>query len=83
MIALYETMGLDFLNELNGIFAFALWDAKKRRLILARDHAGVKPLYYRQDGRKLYFASELKSLLKVPGTPRDREPPSAIRFPPA
>ncbi|MFT5442777.1 MAG: asparagine synthase (glutamine-hydrolyzing) [Myxococcota bacterium] len=71
IIALYETMGLDFLSELNGIFAFALWDAKKRRMILARDHAGVKPLYYRQDGRKLYFASEMKSLLKVPGTSRE------------
>jgi asparagine synthase (glutamine-hydrolysing) len=76
VIALYETMGLDFLNELNGIFAFALWDAKKRRLILARDHVGIKPLYYRQDGRKLYFASELKSLLKVPGTPRELNMPS-------
>lgn len=76
MIALYETMGIDFLNELNGIFAFALWDAKKRRLILARDHAGVKPLYYRQDGRKLYFASELKALLKVPGSSRELHTPS-------
>ena len=76
MIAMYETMGIDFLNELNGIFAFALWDAKKRRLILARDHAGVKPLYYRQDGRKLYFASELKALLKVPGSSRELHTPS-------
>ncbi|MFB0977453.1 MAG: asparagine synthase (glutamine-hydrolyzing) [Myxococcota bacterium] len=76
MIAMYETMGIDFLNELNGIFAFALWDAKKRRLILGRDHAGVKPLYYRQDGRKLYFASELKALLKVPGASRELHTPS-------
>jgi asparagine synthase (glutamine-hydrolysing) len=76
VIALYDTMGLDFLNELNGIFAFALWDSKERRLILARDHAGVKPLYYRQDGRKLYFASEIKSLLKVPGCSRELHTPS-------
>ena len=76
VIALYETMGLDFLQELNGIFAFALWDSSKRRLILARDHAGVKPLYYRQDGRKLYFASEIKSLLRVPGAPRELHTPS-------
>ena len=76
VIALYETMGIDFLKELNGIFAFALWDAKKRRLILARDHAGIKPLYYRQDGRKLYFASEIKALLKIPGAPRELHMPS-------
>ncbi|MCH7867401.1 MAG: asparagine synthase (glutamine-hydrolyzing) [Myxococcales bacterium] len=76
VIALYETMGLDFLNELNGIFAFALWDSTKRRLLLVRDHAGVKPLYYRQDGRKLYFASEIKALLKVPGAPRELHTPS-------
>ncbi|MDP6979790.1 MAG: asparagine synthase (glutamine-hydrolyzing) [Myxococcota bacterium] len=71
VIAMYETMGLDFLKELNGIFAFALWDAKKRKLILARDHAGIKPLYYRQEGRKLYFASEIKALLRVPGASRE------------
>ncbi len=76
VIALYETMGLDFLSELNGIFAFALWDAKKRRMILARDHVGAKPLYYRQDGRKLYFASEMKALLKVPGATRELHAPS-------
>ncbi|MBW2295031.1 MAG: asparagine synthase (glutamine-hydrolyzing), partial [Deltaproteobacteria bacterium] len=74
--ALYETMGLDFLNALNGMFAFALWDAKKRRMILARDHAGIKPLYYRQEGRKLYFASEMKSLLKLPGASRELHAPS-------
>lgn len=76
VIALYETMGLDFLNALNGMFAFALWDAKKRRMILARDHAGIKPLYYRQEGRKLYFASEMKSLLKLPGASREFHAPS-------
>lgn len=76
VIALYETMGLDFLTVLNGIFAFGLWDAKLRRLLLVRDHAGVKPLYYRQDGRKLYFASEIKALLKVPGTSRELHTPS-------
>jgi asparagine synthase (glutamine-hydrolysing) len=76
VIALYETMGLDFLKELNGIFAFALWDARNRRMLLVRDHAGIKPLYYRADGRKLYFASEIKSLLAIPDAPRELHVPS-------
>lgn len=70
LLALYEERGLDFLDELNGIFAFALWDGKERRLVLARDHAGIKPLYYWLDGPRIYFASEIKSLLKIPEIPR-------------
>ena len=80
IIALYEELGLDFLGELNGIFAFALWDAKSRRLLLARDHAGVKPLYYRSAGRKLYFASEIKALLSIPGFPRELHLPSVADY---
>jgi len=70
LIALYQERGLDFLDELNGIFALALWDERERRLVLARDHAGVKPLYYWLDGTRLYFASEIKSLLTIPEIPR-------------
>jgi asparagine synthase (glutamine-hydrolysing) len=70
LLALYDEMGLEFLNELNGIFAFGLWDARLRRLLLARDHVGIKPLYYWSDGRRLYFASEIKALLTVPDLPR-------------
>ena len=70
LLHLYEEVGLDFLNQINGMFALALWDGRRRELLLARDHAGVKPLYYWRDGPRLYFASELKALLRVPGIPR-------------
>ncbi len=65
----YEAWGLQLLDELRGMFAFAIWDEAQRSLLLARDHLGVKPLYYAQsaDGRQLAFASELKSLLQHPG----------------
>jgi len=70
LLYLYEEFGLDFLNMLNGIFALAIWDANRKELLLARDHAGVKPLYYWQDNRRLYFASEIKALLRIPEIPR-------------
>ena len=80
LLALYEERGLDFLDDLNGIFAFALWDARERRLVLARDHAGVKPLYYWLDGARLYFASELKALLRIPEIPRKLHLPSVADY---
>lgn len=70
LIYLYQEHGLDFLNMINGMFAIALWDARERRLLLARDHAGIKPIYYWQDGGRLYFASEIKALLRIPEIPR-------------
>jgi asparagine synthase (glutamine-hydrolysing) len=76
LLYMYEEMGADFLNELNGIFAFAIWDARDRSLLLARDHAGIKPLYYRQDGQRLFFASEIKALLQIPGMPRELSMPA-------
>jgi asparagine synthase (glutamine-hydrolysing) len=76
LLAMYEEMGLDCLNELNGIFAFAIWDEREKKLVLARDHAGVKPLYYRVEGRALYFASEMKALLRIPGLERSLRLPS-------
>jgi asparagine synthase (glutamine-hydrolysing) len=71
LIHLYEDLGPEFLRELNGIFALALWDGPRRQLLLARDHAGIKPLYYWRDGPRLFFASEIKALLRVPGVPRE------------
>jgi asparagine synthase (glutamine-hydrolysing) len=59
----YEEHGLDCVRRLNGIFAFALWDDRRRRLVAARDHFGVKPLYWWSDGRRVALASEIGALL--------------------
>ena len=59
----YEEHGADFVRRLNGIFAFALWDNRARRLVCARDPFGVKPLYWRSDGRRVAVASEVRALL--------------------
>jgi len=80
LLALYDEQGLDFLEQLNGIFALALWDGRQRRLLLARDHAGIKPLYYAWDGRRLYFASEIKALLTIPDFPRELHLPSVADY---
>jgi asparagine synthase (glutamine-hydrolysing) len=71
LIHLYEEKGPDLLSELNGMFALAIWDARRGHLLLARDHAGIKPLYYWHDGERLFFASEIRSLLQVPELPRE------------
>ena len=66
----YEQWGLDAFARLNGMFATAVWDAEKRRLVLARDPFGIKPLYYWDDGEQLVFGSELRSIFCHPGVPR-------------
>ena len=70
VIHAYEQWGREFLSRLNGMFAFALWDARARRLLLARDRAGIKPLYYSLAENRLIFGSELKALLAHPSISR-------------
>ena len=71
----YEEYGDNFVTRLNGMFAIAVWDVRKRRLILSRDRLGQKPLYYAWTDAGLIFGSELKCVLKSPDVPRniDRE----------
>lgn len=71
IIHLYETYGLDCVNHLNGMFAFALWDKNKKLLLLARDRMGVKPLYYSIQNNSFYFSSEIKALLALPEIKRE------------
>jgi asparagine synthase (glutamine-hydrolysing) len=71
ILHLYEDEGEDFLRDLNGMFALALWDQRRGSLLLARDRWGKKPIYYYSDGHRLLFGSEMKALLADPSVPRD------------
>jgi asparagine synthase (glutamine-hydrolysing) len=71
---LYDEHGAAFLSRLNGMFAIALWDGRQRRLLLARDRVGIKPLFYSQHRGCLYFASEVKCLLAAGGSTRALDP---------
>ena len=66
----YEEWGEESVCKLNGHFAYALWDSRRRRLFLARDRFGTRPLYYFTDGTRFIFGSEVKAILAHPGVPR-------------
>ncbi len=70
----YEQFGDDCVQHLRGMFAFAIWDGRQRRMLIARDRVGIKPLYIRRDGEKLLFGSELKTVLAYPGATRELDP---------
>jgi asparagine synthase (glutamine-hydrolysing) len=74
IVHLYEDHGERCVDHLRGMFAFAIWDQKRRRLLLARDRVGIKPLYYRHDGTRLVFGSEIKAILQAPDVPRRINP---------
>jgi asparagine synthase (glutamine-hydrolysing) len=70
----YAQYGDEFIHRLNGMFAFALWDARRQRLIVGRDRLGIKPIYLYRDARRLAFASEAKALLTLPGVSAELDP---------
>jgi asparagine synthase (glutamine-hydrolysing) len=76
----YEEWGTDCLRRFNGMFAIAIWDGPRRRLFLARDRIGEKPLYYYRDGRRVVFASEIKAILAHPEVPRELNPRGLANF---
>ncbi|MFP4502219.1 MAG: asparagine synthase (glutamine-hydrolyzing) [Candidatus Hydrogenedentota bacterium] len=74
ILAAYAEWGEACVEKLRGMFAFALWDARERKLVVARDPVGVKPFYYAEHNGCFYFGSEIKALLACPEIPRDMDP---------
>lgn len=70
LVHLYEDFGEELVSHLRGMFAFAIWDDRQKKLLLGRDRLGIKPCYYRQHDGALYFGSELKCLLAIEGMER-------------
>src|SRR5262245_39485817 len=80
ILHLYEERGLDFVNEIEGDFAIALWDAEREQLVLARDRLGVKPLYYAQTDGRFIFGSEIKAILAHPSTRAELDEESLYHY---
>jgi asparagine synthase (glutamine-hydrolysing) len=80
ILAAYRVWGESCLTRLGGMFAFALWDAPRKRLLLARDPMGIKPLYYHQSEQTFIFASEVRTLLRTGLVPRKADPTGVLSF---
>lgn len=80
LLHLYALEGAAMTRRLRGMFAFGIWDAEKRKLLLARDPYGIKPLYLADDGRTVRFASQVKALLAGGGVDREPEPAGIVGF---
>jgi asparagine synthase (glutamine-hydrolysing) len=80
ILHLYEERGQDFVNDIEGDFGIALWDAERAQLILARDRIGVKPLYFYQEDGRFIFASEIKAILRHPAVQREIDEASLYHY---
>lgn len=80
ILAAYDRWGTECLQHFNGMFAFAIWDNHRQELFLARDRLGVKPLYLVEIAGGLAFASEVKSLLQLPGVRAEANPPAILTY---
>ena len=77
IVHLYEELGEQVFSKLRGMFGIALWDGRRKRLLLARDRVGKKPLFYAWDGRRLVFGSEIKAMFPAGGIARDMDATTA------
>ncbi|MBX7209098.1 MAG: asparagine synthase (glutamine-hydrolyzing) [Verrucomicrobiaceae bacterium] len=80
LLQMYRARGVSMLSELRGMFAFAIWDEKRRNCLLARDPMGIKPLYYALNGQRMVFASELRALQTAGLVGRDLDAGALIRY---
>ena len=80
IVHLYEEYREDCISKLRGMFTFAIWDERTKKLLLARDRVGIKPLYYSFNSQRLIFASEIKALIVDRSVRRDIDPEGIDRF---